>query len=434
MIITILLSLAGSPDTLRLSLDDAVRRALADNPSLRAERADAHHATHVALAGTRAFLPSLRVEAQGLRTTDPVAVFGLKLRQGVFAGGDLALEALNAPAAFGSFSTALQVELPLLAPEGLFGYAAARRAGEARAAGADRAAGATVVGVTQAYWDAQLAALRLSALDTALAAARAHQAQAGALRSQGVVTGLDARLARLHAADVEVRRLAAAAEVENARSRLRAVLALPEHAAMVLTDSLRGDRVGRCGGDTACVLAARGDLRAMQAGAGAAGLAVKSAWAAQLPQVVAFGAVSHHGHESPWGDGSGDWTVGIGVRWALFPALSGLAAVRQANAQADAARARLEAAQRQAEVEAAAAHRMVQAARAGAAVAADAEREGAAALEQARLRYRTGAAPITELLDVQAAATHATLDHLSARHDLLLAQALLDYAYGVHDR
>jgi outer membrane protein TolC len=424
----------GSADTLRLSLDDAIRQALAQNPSLQAERADARSAGAAALAATRAFLPSLRADVQGLRTTDPVGVFGLKLRQGVFAGGDLTLDALNAPAAFGGFATTLQVELPLLAPEGLFGYAAARRAGEARAAGADRAAGATVMGVTRAYWDVQLAGLRLSTLDTSLAAARAHEAQAEALRAQGVVTGLDARLARLQAADVEVRRLSAAADAENARSRLRALLALPEDAGLVLTDSLRADRVGQCGDAAACALADRGDLRALRSGAGAAGLAVKGAWAAQLPQVAAFGAVSHHGHEAPWGTGSGDWTVGIGVRWAVFPALSGVAAVRRAQADAFSARARLEAAGRQAQVEAAAARRMVEAARAGAAVAAEAAEEAATALEQARLRYRTGAAPITELLDVQAATTHATLNHLSARHDLLLAQALLDFAYGAYDR
>jgi outer membrane protein TolC len=122
------------------------------------------------------------------------------------------------------------------------------------------------------------------------------------------------------------------------------------------------------------------------------------------------------------------------MRWAVFPALSGVAAVRRASADADGARARLEAAERQAQVEAAAARRLLEAARAGAAVAADAAEEAATALEQARLRYRTGAAPITELLDVQAAATHAALTHLSARHDLLLAQALLDFAYGAYDR
>jgi outer membrane protein TolC len=436
MIIAILLILAAvPPDTVALSLDAAIARALTHSPGLLAERAQARAAAQLPGSATRAFLPSVRAELQGLRTTDPVAVFGMKLRQGVFAANDLALDALNGPSAFGGFTTGIQAELPLLAPEGLFGYAAARRAAAARAAGTERAAGATVLRVTQAYWDTQLAAGRLIALDTALVAARAHERQAEAMRDQGLVTGLDARMARLQAASVEVQRLAAAAAADNARARLAAFLGLPDTSVIQLVDSLseRGDAT--CADTSpACTIDERGDLRALAAGAGAADLGAKGAWAAQLPQVAAFGAIARHAHDAPWGEGSGDWTVGIGVRWNVFPALSGVAAVRRARADADAARARLDAARLEATVEAGEARRMVASARAGAAVAGGAELEGAEALEQARLRYRTGSAPITELLDVQAAATQAVLTHQSAQRDLLLALALLDFAYGVHDR
>jgi len=67
-------------------------------------------------------------------------------------------------------------------------------------------------------------------------------------------------------------------------------------------------------------------------------------------------------------------------------------------------------------------------------VAGAAETEAQQALEHAQLRYRTGAAPITELLDVQAAATNASLNHLAARRDLFVAAAALDLAYGVYDQ
>jgi outer membrane protein TolC len=77
---------------------------------------------------------------------------------------------------------------------------------------------------------------------------------------------------------------------------------------------------------------------------------------------------------------------------------------------------------------------MLEAAREGAEVAARASQEAQVALEQARLRYRTGTAPVTELLDVQAAATNATLSELAARRDLMVAHAALDLAYGVFDR
>lgn len=437
MLIAILLSLAiGQADTLALSLDEARRRALEANPTLLAERAEARAQRAETGSATRAFLPSVRAEVTAVRTNDPVAVFGLKLRQGVFAGSDLALDALNDPSAFGGFGSSATVEVPLIAPEGWYGYGAARSGAEARDAAVSRMAGATAFLVSQAYLDAQVAAHRVTALDRSLTAVRAHARQADLLRGQGLVTGLDARLASLQAADLEVRRLAGAAEAENALSRLRALLSVPESTVLVLTDSIADAPVpAPCADpDAACAIDARGDVRALGAGREASAAARKSAWSAQLPQVAAFGSLAHYAHDTPWGGGSGDWTVGIALRWNVFPALGGVAAVRKAAAEQEAAGARYDAARRTAEVEVLAAGRMLEAARDGVVVAAQAEAESREALVQAELRYTSGAAPITELLDVESAATTAALNLLTARRDLLVAQAALAFAYGVHDR
>jgi outer membrane protein TolC len=233
-----------------------------------------------------------------------------------------------------------------------------------------------------------------------------------------------------------VQRLAGAAEAENALSRLRALLAVPETTVLVLTDALaEAPAPPTCAeGDASCSIGVRGDLRALEAGREATNAARRSAWAAQLPQIGAFGGLAYHGHDTPWSSGSGDWTLGVVLRWNVFPALGGLAAVRKASAEHEAAGARYTAARRTAEVEVLTAERMLEAAREGSVVAARAETEARETLAQAEVRYRTGAAPITELLDVQSATTRATLNLLTARRDLLLAQAALAFAYGVHDR
>lgn len=436
MLIAILTSLlavqAPSADTVRLSLSDALERAHVENPTLRAERADARAADGAALEASRAFLPSVTLGANGVRTTDPVAVFGMKLRQGVFQMSDLALSALNDPAAFSGYEASASIEQPILAPEGFFGYAAARRAAAARKAGAARAAGATRFAVARAYWDAQLAAERLTALDTALAAANAHVRRATLLHSQGVVTGLDARLAQLRAAEVAAHRLQAAADAANARGALAMLLALPEDTPLDLTDSLAAAPAPAC--TDSCDVTGRGDLIALQRGAEAAGLAVKRAWASQLPQLAAFGTFQHHSASNPLGSGSGDWTIGIGLQWKILQGLAGPGAVRQAAAQRDAALARADAARRHATLEVAAARRTLDAARARVDVATRAAAEADETLAQAQLRYRTGASSITELLDVQTATTNATLNLLAARHDALVAAAALDFASGAYDR
>jgi outer membrane protein len=429
----------SGPAGLRLSLEDAVGRALEVNPSLRAQRAMADAAAQMPLQASPAFLPSVTLGLQGMRTTDPVAVFGLKLRQEGFAMEDLALDALNRPDAYAGYNASATVQMPLLVPEALYGFAAARKAAEAEKAGARRAAGATRFFTIQAYTGALLAARQVEALDTALAAVRAHVTQAEAMRDQGLVTGLDARMANLKASEIEVQRLAAQAQAENALSALRTVLALPDSVEVILTDGIADvGSPSACAaeesGGPECSWENRGDLQAYTAGAEAASHGVKKAWASQLPSLAAFGSVGHYAKDAPFGEGSGDWTMGIGLSWNPFQGLSGVGAVRAARADERAVQAQREAAFRQAELEVLQARRMLEAAEERARVAGAAAREAQVTLEQARLRYRTGTAPITELLDVQAAATNATLSELAARRDLLVAHAALDLAYGVFDR
>jgi outer membrane protein TolC len=432
----ILAAQTAQTDTLHLSLDAAIDRALDANPSLLAQRATADAAAALPQQASPAFLPSFDLGLVGLRTTDPVAVFGLKLRQGNFAMADFEIGALNNPDPYGGWDAVASAQLPILAPEGLFGYAAARKAAAAQSAAAGRAAGATRFFVIRAYWDTQLAARQVEALDSALTAVRAHRAQAEAMRDQGLVTGLDARFAGLKASELEVQRLAATAQAQNAVAALRAMLALPHGTVVVLTDSLRAATPNAtCLVDAGgCGLELRGDLEAYRLGESAANLAVKRAWASQLPAIAAFGSVAHHAQGTPFGTGSGNWTVGIGVKWPIFHGLSGTGNVKAAKAEHRAAVAQLEAAERQAALEVQQTSDMLVAARERASVAARAEVEAETALAQARLRYETGASPITELLDIQAAATAAKLNHMAARRDLFVAAAALDLAYGVNDR
>jgi outer membrane protein len=439
-------------DSLVLSMDEAVERALEANPTLEAQQARAEVRAQLPLQASPAFLPSVSLGLQGMRTTDPVAVFGLKLRQENFAAEDLALDALNRPDAYSGYNATATVELPILAPEGIYGFQAARKAAEAEEAGADRAAGATRFFAIQAYTGALLAAGQVQALEDALEAVRGHVAQADAMREEGLVTGLDARLANLRASEIEVKALAARAQARNSISSLKALLDLPEETGLALAEDLTSlrpssvcaedgaetgtghDSLGAVQGSLECSWEDRGDLRAYSAGVEAASKGVKKAWASQLPALAAFGAVGHYAKDAPLGSGSGDWTIGIGLRWNPFKGLAGVGDVRAARAEEAAVRSEREAAYRQAEVEVLQALRMLEAAERGAEVAARAAEESRVAMEQARARYAAGTAPITELLDVQAAATNAHLSEMSARRDLILAHAALDLAYGVFDR
>jgi len=374
-----------------------------------------------------AFLPSLTVEAGGMRTTDPVAVFGTKLWQGNFAETDFALNALNDPDAYTDYDVTATVQQPLLTPEGLFGHGASRKAAAAAKAGAERHTEYMLFQTAQAYWGAILASERIKLLEAALASARSHENQASALHDQGLVTGLDARLAAVHAAAIDAQRIGAVAQAENARSSLRMLLALDETTPIVLSgdllevpvyrDSISGSR--------------RQDLEAASLALEAAKLNVKRAVGSNLPNIGAFGSVSQHSNDSPWGSGSNHWTVGVRLTWKPFAGLSGVGAVQKAKAERDARAAQLQAASSMATVEQVQAERNLDASLEQLGVAAKAETEARTAVGQAEVRYRTGMSTITELLDVQTAHTESALRLLAARHDVVIARTALKFAYGV---
>ena len=418
---------AEPPDTLQLSLDGALERVRTVNPVVIAERKSALAMAQLPKEASRAFLPSLSIEAGGMRTTDPVAVFGAKLWQGNFAETDFALNALNDPEAYTDFDVTATVQQPILTPEGIFGYKASRKAAAASEAAAERQTEYMLLQTIQAYWGAILASERIGLLEAALASARSHEQQARALHEQGLVTGLDARMASIHAAAIDAQRIGSVAEAENARSAVKMLIALDESTPIELSGDLEEQLLQA----ESMTESMRRDLEAASLALEAANLNVKRAVGTNLPNIGAFGSVAQHSNDSPWGSGSGHWTVGVRLTWKPFAGLSGIGAVEKAKAERDARAAQLQAANSQATLEQVQAGRNLNAALEKLNVAARAEEEAEAAVTQAEVRYTTGMSTITELLDVQAAHTEAALRHLAARYEAVVAQAALKFAHGV---
>ncbi|HUF10777.1 MAG TPA: TolC family protein [Rhodothermales bacterium] len=418
---------AEPPDTLHLSLDVALDRVRTVNPVVIAERKSALAMAQLPKEASRAFLPSLSIEAGGMRTTDPVALFGTKLWQGNFAETDFALNALNDPDAYTDFDVTATVQQPILTPEGIFGYKASRKTAAASEAAAERQTEDMLLQTIQAYWGAILASERIALLEAALASARSHEQQARALHEQGLVTGLDARMVSVHAAAIDAQRIGSVAEAENARSAVKVLLALDESTPIELSGDLEEQLLQT----ESMTESMRRDLDAASLALDAANLNVKRAVGTNLPNIGAFGSVAQHSNDSPWGSGSGHWTVGVRLTWKPFAGLSGIGAVEKAKAERDARAAQLQAATSQATLEQVQAERNRNAALEKLNVAARAEEEGETAVTQAEVRYRTGMSTITELLDVQAAHTEAALRHQAAQYEAVVAQAALKFAHGV---
>jgi outer membrane protein TolC len=377
------------------------------------------------MAGAAAFLPRLSAEVGGTRTDDPVAVFGTRLRQGRFGQADFALDALNFPDPIGDVSTTLAVEQPVFQPEALSARKAARAAVRAGRLAEERAGQVVAFDIVRAYFGARLAADRVGVLEESLAAARRTLSQVEKLRREGVVTIVDEQLARSRVSELESGVAAAGAARAAATDRVLELVGYQPGAVTVeLTDSLAPlaeplpDSTGRT------------DIAALQAAVQAQDAQVLRARSQWLPSVAAFGNLSWHDPDIGIAGGPRRWTAGLLIRWVPFRGLADVGALRRAEADRGAARARLAATERRAAAEIRGAMVDRDAAGTASAAATAALLHASQASRAATARYDEGAATISELLAVRAAESSQRLALLQARYQARVADAALVLARG----
>jgi len=417
---------AQEADTLRLGLADALDRARERHPAVVQATAARRARDADVLAGAAAFTPRIGAQLGFLRSDDPVAVFGGRLRQGQFGEADFALDALNRPAPLTDVSTTLSIEQPLFQPEALM----ARRAGLAAARAAmfeeSRTGQAAAFETMRSYIAARLAEDRISVLQEALEVARRVLAQVQSLRRNGSVTVVDEQLARARVSEVESGLAAAEAGRVAARELLLGLLGEPAGRPLLLSDTLAAPEPGT----ETLATARRDDVAALEAAVAAADANVARAKGSWVPTAGAFGMLDWHSGGAGIAQGPRHWTAGLVIRWTPFRGLADVGQLRRAEAEREAVRERLGDLRRRADAES----RIARAERIAALTsvqAADAALAGAAqAARVAGVRYAEGVATIAELLAVRAAESAQRLARLDALYRARVADAALRLSLG----
>jgi outer membrane protein TolC len=414
--------------TLREVLHEADRGAYANRAA--AGTADAARAGR--LAPLKGILPSARLEAGYVRTTDPIGAFGTTLRQRAVTPAAFDPQRLNYPAAVGNYQGGVVAEVPLLNADAWAGRQAAARAADAGMATAEWTRLATRADVIRAYYGAVLAAERVATLEMAARAAHSHVAQAQSMVRNGLVTRSDALLASVRAADVDAQLAEARGGASDARNQLAMLIGRDPGSAVGIPTALpASSRIREIAApDTA--LAAQGtrlDVQAATLGAEAARADALRARATLLPRVNGIARYDWNSLSAPYA-GASNWTVGVMASWSVFGGASELADVQAAAGREAAARAAAEGA-------AAGARLQVEQARTALVVALTrmeiGQQSAAQSAEAHRLvekRYGGGLATVTELLDAQAVETQSALALTQARYAAIAAAAEHRQAIG----
>lgn len=418
-------------DSLSLSLAEALEIGVKQSYRVQAAAQQLSLARGRNLEAWSGLLPSVQVSENFLRSNDPVAVFGLKLKQGVFSQNDFALSALNQPAPFTNYSTVLQIQQPLINLDALFGKLAGNSAAQAAAGDWRRARQAAAYAIKGAYYTLIFSRAQRRSLTRALAATQAYRDEVEAAYQQGTVHRADLLEAEVRLAGLHVRLLSAQQNILDVSDALKLLLGVDRTGTIIPSDSLARpsleERMLPAG------QADRPDLQALRLRATAARRQLWASRSSWIPRLNGFATREWNAPTFP-GRSTANWTVGVQLTWRVFDGLGNWGRARQAAAQAQLAHIALQEGQQRAGNEIAAARRALQTASRKIPVATSAWRQAQESWRLTAERFQQGLEKPSRLLEREAAETEAHLGLLQAVYQYWMAHSELEYAAGNFSR
>ncbi|HEY8793708.1 MAG TPA: TolC family protein [Gemmatimonadaceae bacterium] len=402
--------------TLREALDNADRSAYGN----RVAAANSGAQSAAALVPLKGILPSVRIEAGYVRTTDPIGVFGTTLRQRTITQANFDPQRLNFPAPVGNYQSVIVVEQPIFNADAWIGRRAAVRAAEASRATEEWTRLSTRVDVVQAYYGAVLASERVGTLRAAARAAGAHLTQAQSMVRQGMVTKSDALLASVRASDIDATLAEAEGASVNARRQLAVLWGRRESESSQLIELPAtlptSERI------RAIAASPRADVRAASRGLDAARADALRARSAYLPHLNSFARYDWNSSVRPYA-GDRNWTVGVMASWNIFSGASDVGEVHASDGRAAAAQAQEEAARANAQLDVEQSRTSLDVALTRLSIAERATMQSAEAHRIVGRKYEGGLATVAELLDAQATELQTALALSQAKWGAIAAAA-----------
>ncbi len=414
---TVTTALGDDSTAYRMSLPDVLSHAQEHAYALQMSKEEATIARANSRAAWQGILPSVSLQSAFMRSDDPVAVFGTKLRQGIFTANDFQLNALNRPPEINGFSTSLIAQVPLFNPGDLFGKLAANHQAESAASRLDWTRSVINFQIRQAYWRLYLSTKRQSALAAALRSAAAICDNARLAIENGLLSRADFLAAELRHAELEEMLIIAGNDLQAAGDALKLLAGFDKPGAIVPLDSIPGDIAIPPSLQNPQHNLHRSDLSALKHQVAASKHALRQARSRWLPRLN--GVVSRDWHGDSWLESDNDsWTIGATLELSLFSGFSRVGNTAKAAAHLRKSEAAYRKIQQQSRQGIAALVRHIKAAQQRIQVAELAVEHAHQGLDERRKRHAEGLATLADLLMQESLLIEAELRELQARYDL----------------
>jgi outer membrane protein TolC len=415
----------------KLTLDQAVETALANNPGLRAADEQVEAAKAGVLKSRSGFLPKVTLSETASRTDNPLMVLGTKLNQEIVSSSDFAPDAINHPEPLSNYNTRLAVMQPVFnGGKEYLGVKQAKLARDAAAQDRNRTRQETVFNTVKAYYGLLLTLehrkVALQSLETSAANVKLAEARYLA----GAVLQSDLLRARVQYAEVKEMLTRAENGVKLAAANLNFAMGVPQDAQYDVEGALTTkERKEELGSVISEALALRPDLVSMNLNRKNAEANVSQARTDFIPSLNLMGQADWNSRDLA-GDDAKSWAVMAVLQWNLFDGLVTTSNVRQATAAAGRMRA-LEGQMRSAvELQVKQAYYNLHASLDRIAATSSSVQEAEEGLRIVQKRYEAGMTTFVDVLGAENAAIRARTNALQALYDNNIADAELRLAVG----
>jgi len=428
----VLLSALSARGQEAVTLEQAVRTALEQNPALRASGDAADAARARTRQAQAAWLPRIDFVQGFTRGNNPVYVFGTLLTQRQFTQANFALAGLNAPTPLDNFQTRLEGQMTLFdSGQRRLRVIGARRLETAADFETEQARQDLILRVVRAYYGVLVARENLEAAREALRTAEANEQRVQKLVEAGLVVNSDLLSAQVFRAQMKEREIRAQNDLQLARMMLGHEMGLGPGALREPAGTLAEPPASMLTLEEweGAALTDRPALRAAELQHEAAAKGRDLAKAQFGPRLGLFANVERDA-ETLGGPSGTNWTAGARLEWNIFAGGADRYRLAEAKAREDQAANQLEWFRSGVRLEVRQAYLETVAAQQRATAARDAVEQARESLRIIQNRYQAGLTTVTELLRAESAQLDARTSYLSALHDWQTARAQLERAAG----
>jgi len=314
-----------------ISLKEALLKAEENNKEIKKSQTRVEIAKANYQQSHSLFLPGINLSHTAVRTNDPLASFGFKLKQEVVTAADFNPVLLNDPGSMENFQTQIKVEQPLLNFDGIYERKAAKLGYDAISLQSDRTTEYIKFEVKKAYKQLQLAQEAVNVFEKVKTGSDANLKQSLDFFDEDLIKEADVLAAKVRALEVENHLNQSKNQRQGASDYLAFLIGLESNDVLSATDPFQEPLMNSNLKDEKNN-EDRSDILAYKKGVSAKEQMLKSARNKFLPRINAFGAYEWNDKEF-LGTKANNYMIGASLSWDLFKGYKNIGKIKKAKAE-----------------------------------------------------------------------------------------------------